>query len=263
MARVWIGTSGFNYPHWRDALYPEGLPQTRWFEHYARTFNAVELNVTFYRLPSQKAFEGWARRAPEHFAFVLKGSRYVTHVQRLSRSAEALERFFAAAEPLGGRLTCVLWQLPPLMPADPERLGRFLIDLKRCPGARATRHAFEFRDPSWFSGDVYRTLSDHDAALVLADAPQRVLGPGMVVSPPGRRAFEVPLTAPFAYLRRHGPGRRFRSNYPTEMIEADARCICGWLKEGKDVFAFYNNDIGGHAVRNARSLAAMVSGDVG
>ncbi len=253
MARVWIGTSGYTYQHWVGVLYPEDLPPQRWFDRYAQVFDAVELNVTFYRLPSPRTFESWAHRAPRDFTFVVKGSRYITHVLRLQQPQQPLRVLLDACRPLGDRLRCVLWQLPPRMAVDPPRLQAFLASLPR-----SIRHAFEFRDSSWFCEEVYELLADHDAALVYADWPFQVLGPGMRRRHMDRQVFHAPLTAGWWYLRRHGPGEAYSGSYPPASLRADARWARRLLASGREGFVFFNNDVSGHAVRNALSLRRLV-----
>lgn len=257
MARAWVGTSGFMYKHWRADLYPRGLAQDRWFAHYVERFDTVELNVTFYRLPAPSAFEGWARVAPADFAFVLKGSRFLTHIKRLKDGA-GLALLFERAAPLGDRLAGVLWQLPPRWPADVERLRGFLEAIEALPAARAVRHAFEFRDASWFTPDVFGLLRAFAAEPVLADAPFQVLPPRKKARPLGKPEVRVPEPGRFAYMRRHGPKGGHEGGYPDALIAADGAWARGWVREGKDAFVYYNNDLGGHAWRNARALAGKL-----
>ena len=263
MARAWIGTSGYAYPHWSGPFYPRDLPESRWFEFYAARFDTVELNVTFYRLPQASAFEGWTRRAPRAFRFVIKGSRYITHVKRLSDTRDAIATLFDRAGALRSRLTCVLWQLPPRFAARPDRLAAFLNDLSGCEAARRTRHAFEFRDASWFTEPVYDLLRRANAAIVISDYPFEVIPAGMRSRSLGRPVVRVPDTARFAYLRRHGPGAVYGSDYPERMVRSDARWIRRWVEAGKDAFVFYNNDYRGYATENARLLARLVGGHEG
>jgi len=253
VARAWIGTSGYTYKHWVGVLYPEGLPPQQWFDRYVQVFDAVELNVTFYRLPASRTFESWARRAPRDFAFVVKGSRYITHVLRLREPQEPVRALLDACRPLGDRLRCVLWQLPPRLGADPLRLQGFLASLPR-----SLRHAFEFRDPSWFCDAVYELLADYDAAVVYADWPFQVLAPGMRRRRMDRPVVRAPQTAGWWYLRRHGPGEPYAGLYPTASLQADARWTRQLLASGHDGFVFFNNDVAGHAVRNALALRRLL-----
>lgn len=283
MPRAYVGTSGYNYPHWRGVFYPEGLAQKRWFEYYAARFGAVELNVTFYGTPKRETFERWAEHTPDGFRFVLKGSRFITHVKRLTEPGATVPRFFERCEPLGEKLGAVLWQLPPRFAADAERLARFCDELVADKRAARVRHAFEFRDASWFDDTVYAALAGAGAAVVLADWPFQVLAPGMGVRRLGgeRPVARVPPAAGWVYLRRHGPGVRYGSGYTPGMLATDARWIRRWLDEGmdtyaffkkeafdeddhelhgSDVFAFFNNDARGYAVRDAARLAGLVAG---
>jgi uncharacterized protein YecE (DUF72 family) len=147
VSQVRIGCSGWNYRDWRGTFYPEALPARRWLEHYATVFDTVEVNTTFYRLPARDAVAHWVQQTPDRFEFTVKASRYLTHMKRLRDMGDGIARFYERIEPLvdAGRLGPVLWQLPPRFPRDDDRLARALERLP--PG----RHAFEFRDPSWFA----------------------------------------------------------------------------------------------------------------
>jgi uncharacterized protein YecE (DUF72 family) len=260
---AWIGTSGYSYEHWRGVLYPQNLPREKWLEHYALVFPAVELNVTFYRLPAASTFTAWRRAAPAYFRFVLKGSKLITHFKRLEDVTEALQTFFEPAGKLGIGLAAVLWQLPPRFPANPKRLDAFLASAaaawaRRSRRARPLRQAVEVRDRSWLSDDVYDVLRRHDAALVTADAPFRLLADPMQPADedPGT-VIRVPAVSSWVYMRRHGPGGGHRGSYTDSHLGRDARAIAAWAKD-RDVFVFFNNDQGGHAPRNAAALSRMV-----
>jgi len=253
---AWIGTSGYVYPHWVGVLYPEGLPSRRWLAHYAQHFNAVELNVTFYRLPDPKIFQEWREQVPGGFRFILKGSRFITHVRRLRDVDEAVVNFFLRAEPIRERLGGVLWQLPPRFRADPARLAAFCRTLPP-----SVRHAFEFRDASWFTDAVFAHLQALDAAVVAADWPYQVLLPDMEPEEIPRPVVRVPHTARWAYVRRHGPGAVYGSRYPDAMIRRDAAWVRAQLRAGREVYVFYNNDVAGHAVRDALALRRLVAGE--
>jgi uncharacterized protein YecE (DUF72 family) len=144
---VSIGTSGFTYPHWRGVFYPEKLPQSKWLEYYAEFLPSLELNVTFYRLPAESAFESWYRRTPHHFTFALKGSRFITHVKRLKDPQEPLTLFFARSKKLKQKHRVTLWQFPPGFKVNKERIEKFVQSLRE---HSECLHAFEFRDQSWF-----------------------------------------------------------------------------------------------------------------
>ena len=230
---VRIGCSGWNYRHWREIVYPRGIPARRWLEHYATLFDTVEVNTTFYRLPSVSAAEGWVEQTPPGFLFAVKASRYLTHMKRLTDMDRGLRRFYERIEPLArsGKLGPVLWQLPPHFERNDERLESALVALP--PG----RHCFEFRNPSWFVDEVYELLRRHGAGLVIADRPEA-------------RDFQTQeTTADFVYLRFHHGGDD--GNYTHRSLGVWARRIEEWRRD-RDVYAYFNNDWSGHAVENAR-----------
>jgi uncharacterized protein YecE (DUF72 family) len=234
---VRVGCSGWNYAHWRERVYPRGLPQRRWLEHYARLFDTVEVNATFYRLPTRSAVAGWVEQSPPGFLFAVKASRYLTHIKRLRDLGAGVERFYERLEPLldSPKLGPVLWQLPENFHRDDERLADALARLP--PG----RHCFEFRHESWFAADVYAALREHEAALVVGDHP--------------KRPFQtLELTAGWTFLRFHYGSRGRNGNYSDSELEAWARRIDGWRRDAVDVYAYFNNDWEGYAVRNGRWL---------
>jgi uncharacterized protein YecE (DUF72 family) len=240
--RVWVGTSGWQYRDWRGTFYPDGLAHDRWLEAYAKRFPTVELNNSFYRLPEASTFARWRDRTPVGFVMSVKVSRYLTHVLRLQRPTEPIRRLWYRASELGPRLGPLLFQLPPRFPAEPERLGRLLDALPS--GARA---AFEFRDPSWLIDDVLDQLRRADAALVWPDSP-------------GRRRGELPVTASWAYVRFHR-GRRADPHY-------DRRTLRTWAHRLADLpvdeaWAYFNNDEGGAAPRDAARLIQLLRDRLG
>ena len=232
MKRVRIGCSGWNYADWRERFYPKGLPARLWLEHYSREFDTVEINATFYRLPRETAVAGWVRESPPGFVFAVKMSRYVTHVKRLRDLPPSLELFYSRIRPLvpSPKLGPVLWQFPPDFRRDDERLGAALAQLP------SGRHCFEFRHESWFVEDVYELLRRHAVALVIGDTPRRRF-----------QAYE--LTADWTFLRFHHGTRGRYSNYSERELEEWARRIERWAPE-VDVYAYFNNDRNGYAVRN-------------
>jgi uncharacterized protein YecE (DUF72 family) len=228
-----VGCSGWSYEHWRGPLYPASEPEARWLELYAQWFDTVEVNSSFYRLPTLKAVERWARATPAGFCFAVKASRYLTHVKRLRELPPGVDRFYERIEPLreAGKLGPVLWQLPPRFRRDDERLARALGALP--PG----RHAFEFRDDTWFAEDVYDLLRAHDVALVVADRAPREPTPWVD-------------TSGWAYVRFHR-GRARGGAYGGQALRTWASRI---RASGQDVYAYFNNDWEGFAVENARML---------
>ena len=241
--RAYIGTSGYSYKHWKNVLYPSGLATSRWLEFYSRTFNSVELNVTFYRLPKRQTFETWKEQTPPHFRFVIKGSRYITHLRRLLQSAEALDNFFTNAAGLGKKLICVLWQLPPSMKMNIQRLDDFLHVLKEKYGW--CRHSFEFRNPSWFTPQTYECLTRYDASLCIADSP--------------RASTPVHTSATFLYLRFHGGRVLYGSEYSRQELAAWATNAARWMRGKTVLFAFFNNDAQGFAVKNAQMFKELIN----
>jgi uncharacterized protein YecE (DUF72 family) len=236
MKPVLIGCSGWNYPHWRERVYPKGLPQRLWLEHYATLFDTVEVNNTFYRLPSRSAVAGWVERTPSEFVLTVKASRYLTHIRRLNDLASGVRRFYDAIEPLveSRKLGPVLWQLPANFHRNDERLAAALECLPE------GRHCFEFRHASWFVPEVYDLLRGRDVALVIGDDP--------------RRPFQAhELTAGWTFIRFHHGRRGRNGNYSQTELEEWRTRIAGWRSE-VDVYAYFNNDWEGYAVANARWL---------
>lgn len=231
-----IGTSGYQYPHWRGCFYPRELPQKDWFGFYASRFGTVEINNTFYHLPDAKTWTEWNRRAPDGFCYAVKLNRYITHLKRLKDAKAPLERFIKRARRLDEHLGPILAQLPPHWGVNPKRLAEFLeATSSKC------RWCVEFRDPSWLTPHVYELLRQHEVALCLHD-----------------RIEDHPrvLTASWTYLRFHGD--RYHGTYSSQKLTA----VAGWVREqaaeGMDVYAYFNNDAEGYAVRNAADLIRYV-----
>ncbi len=237
MGRILVGTSGYNYTHWRDVLYPKGLAQRHWLERYAETFATVELNATFYRLPTRAAVEGWRQRTPDRFCFAVKGSRYLTHMKQLLDGGPGLRRFFEPVLALGPKLGPVLWQLPPRLPVDLERLDAFLA---RQPSG--IRCAVEFRSESWYTEAVCGVLDRHGAAFCEHDH--------LPLAPPR-------LTGGWRYRRFHGTTGRYSGRYGARALEPVALDLAAWSRRG-DAYVYFNNDLAGHAVRDALDLIALL-----
>jgi uncharacterized protein YecE (DUF72 family) len=236
-----IGCSGWNYASWKHEFY-EGLPARSWLEHYARHFDTVEVNNTFYRLPTREAVANWERTVPSGFLFSVKASRYLTHIKRLLDMGAGLERFYERIEPLlhSPKLGPILWQLPPNFQRDDERLARAL---RRLP--RGQRHCFELRHPAWFADDVYALLREHGVALVIGDRPEV-------------KAFQAHVfTAMFTYVRFHYGSRGRRGNYSEAELREWADRFAAWSAE-VEIFAYFNNDWEVFAVRNALRLKQLL-----
>ncbi len=234
MKPVWVGCSGWNYPHWRQTVYPKGLPARRWLEYYATLFETVEVNNTFYRLPTRSAVANWVEQTPPGFLFTIKASRFLTHMKRLTDMGGGVERFYERLEPLveSPKLGPVLWQLPERFHRNDERLASALRRLP--PG----RHCFEFRHPSWFVPDVYALLREHGVALVIGDHPERAF-----------QTYE--LTTGWTFVRFHyGRDALMNGNYSERELEEWKQRFAAW-RTRIEIFAYFNNDWEGFAVRNA------------
>ena len=216
--RVWVGTSGFSYPPWRGSFYPAKLPAADMLGFYAQQLPTVEINNTFYRMPSPALLERWSAATPADFVFALKCSRRITHELRLHDAQSAVERFASGAATLGGKLGPVLFQLPPWLHKDLPRLEAFLAVLAQV--ARGLRPAFEFRHASWFSDDVYATLRTAGASLCIAEAEK----------------LETPLqaTASWGYLRLR------REDYTPAALDAWAGRIAG--QPWHEVYVFVKHE---------------------
>ena len=234
--RLRVGTSGYQYDHWRGLFYPSGLAKRRWFEYYASHFDSVEINNTFYQLPGEHTFDAWRAQAPEGFCFALKFSRYGSHLKRLKQPEDSIARFLGRAGRLGATLGPILVQLPPRWSPDLERLEAFL---EAAPPER--RFAVEFRDPRWLCEPVYGLLRRCGAALCVHD---------LIEGHPRE------ITADWVYLRFHG--ERYAGSYSHQFLAAAAARIRRELARRLDVYAYFNNDLGGHAVRNALDLRRYV-----
>jgi uncharacterized protein YecE (DUF72 family) len=230
--KVWIGTSGWQYGHWRERFYPRGLPQAEWLETYAGAFQTVESNNAFYRLPEAKTFAAWAARTPPGFVMAVKVSRYLTHIKRLSDPEEPVERFVSRVRHLGDKLGPVLLQLPPTLRID---LGRLEATLERFPSE--FRVAVEFRHDSWYVDDTRRLLERRGAALCLAD----------------RRGVLTPLwrTADWTYLRFHEGRAAPRPCYGRDALRAWVARLHETAGGEGEAFVYFNNDLLACALRDA------------
>ncbi|MGV9733345.1 DUF72 domain-containing protein [Rhodococcus aetherivorans] len=270
MAQVRIGISGWRYAPWRGDFYPSGLPQRRELEYAAERFGSIEINGTFYALQRPSSFLRWRDETPDGFVFAVKGGRFVTHMKRLVDVDDALANFFATGVlALGPKLGPVLWQLPPTLAFEPERLGAFLTSLPastREAAALAARHtdkvredrvwteidadrpiryALEVRHPSFADEEAAALLRRLDVALVVADTA-------------GRFPFLTEATTDFVYVRLHGDTELYASGYTPEALDEWAARIRGWRSEGRDVYVYFDNDIKGYAPWDALELQRRV-----
>jgi uncharacterized protein YecE (DUF72 family) len=237
--RARVGCSGWEYKHWRGDFYPAELPRPRWFEHYASRFDTVEINNTFYRLPERSTFAAWKARAPAGFLYAVKASRFLTHMKKLKDPEEPLERLFSRMSALGPHLGPVLYQLPPGWKVDVDRFRHFLGLLPS-----GVRHVIEFRNPSWYDRRVCASMEEHDVALCLHDMPG---------SAPARRR-----VGPFVYVRFHGASSKYGGGYSEDRLRGWADWLNAERQNGCDVYAYFNNDVGGHAPRDAVTLRRVL-----
>ena len=243
MARLHVGTSGFVYRHWRGVFYPEDVPAKAWLRFYADVFSTVELNTTFYQLPSAASVDRWRAGTPDGFVFAAKGSRFITHMKLLLRPKEALKRYFDVVQRLGPKLGPVLWQLPPrLVKPDLERLDAF-IDLL----PRHLRHAFEFRSDGWYTDEVCELLDHHGCAFCEHDNVKR----------PAPRH-----TGGFRYVRFHGSSAMYQGRYGKAALRPWAEDLRRWRASGRDAYVYFNNDLGGHAVMDALDLSEQLGAEL-
>jgi uncharacterized protein YecE (DUF72 family) len=237
---VRIGCSGWNYPHWRERIYPKGLPARRWLGYYADLFDTVEVNNTFYRLPRRESVAAWVEESPAGFLFAVKASRFLTHMKRLTDMGQGVRRFYERIDPLvrSPKMGPVLWQLPESFRRDQERLASALARLP------TGRHCFEFRHPSWFCDETYALLREHGVALVIGDHPER--------------PFQThELTVDWTFVRFHYGSRGRDGNYSERELEDWAERIAGWRARA-GVYAYFNNDWMGYAVKNGQRLRALL-----
>lgn len=240
-ASIHIGTSGWHYGHWRGPFYPHDLPSKAYLEYYMERFHTVEINNSFYQLPKEETFAAWRDTVPSGFIFAVKGSRYITHMKKLKDPEQAVSAFLERAKVLGDRRGPILFQLPPRWKVNPQRLDSFLAALPA-----HFRYAFEFRDPSWFTPQVYDALAGHGAAFCIYELAGQV-------SP-------KEVTADFVYVRLHGPGGPYQGQYGTEVLAGWAGAFATWAGQGKEVYCYFDNDEAGYAAQDAMRIQEMTHG---
>ncbi len=238
-AEYFVGTSGWHYDHWRGLYYPEGLARPKWLQFYGKQFNTVELNNSFYHLPTEKAFVTWRESAPENFVFAVKVSRFITHIKKLRNIGSALDNFLSRACLLQDKLGPLLYQLPPNMKRNDMVLENFLSSLPQ-----EYRHVFEFRHESWIDDAVFETLRRYKVGLCVFDMP------GFTCPPVA--------TSDFAYIRFHGSGGMYSSCYSNEELSQWAKKIAKLARGVKTVYIYFNNDAEAFAVKNALTLAGYL-----
>lgn len=238
-AQVRIGCSGWQYKHWREIFYPKGLPQTRWFAFYAEHFDTVEINNSFYMLPKPQTFEKWRDQAPPGFCYAVKANRYLTQAKKLKECEEPIGRMMAATRHLGDRLGPMLYQLPPKMGINLERLESFLQLVPE-----DVTNVFEFRNASWYAPETYSLLDRYGASFCIHDMPGS--------------ASERIVTGPIAYVRFHGGEGKYWGRYSDEGLLSWTDWAVEQARAGRSVWCYFNNDIHGHAIHDAQTLKSMV-----
>jgi uncharacterized protein YecE (DUF72 family) len=236
---IHIGTSGWHYQHWKGNFYPARIASSDMLRYYAERFDTVELNSCFYKLPTLAAVKAWVRQTPAQFVFSLKASRYITHNRKLREPGETIARFFEMAKGFGNKLGPVLFQFPPVWQANPQRLAEFLSALPA-----KIDYAFEFRNPTWHTREIYRLLDRFNAALCIFDIA----------------GYQSPfdLTAGFAYVRLHGPGKAYQGKYSPSTLRRWAKRIESWAAQDHRVYFYFDNDQTGFAAANAFELSRML-----
>jgi uncharacterized protein YecE (DUF72 family) len=244
MAEIRIGTSGWHYKHWKGPFYPADLPASKMLAFYMRHFDAVEINNSFYRLPSPDALAAWRDATPPGFCFAAKASRFLTHNKKLKEPENALQNFLPRIEVLGKKLGPILFQLPPSWKCNTERLEEFLSVLPK-----KHRYTFEFREQSWICDANLELLRRHNAAFCIYE----IAG---YHSP-------IEVTADWAYVRLHGPGGKYQGSYSDEKLREWAKQIARWSRRLRAIHIYFDNDQAGYAAQNALRLKQFVREEIG
>jgi uncharacterized protein YecE (DUF72 family) len=236
---ILIGCSGYYYKDWREKFYPKKLPQKEWLPYYARYFNTVEINNTFYKFPEASMFERWKEITPENFRFTLKGSRYITHMKKLKSVEESLDRFYEVSSVLEDKLASILWQLPPNLKRNDERLEKFCKQL-----SKSVPQIIEFRNMSWFDEEVFDILQKYNVAYC-------------IISAPGELPEFLNITAPWTYIRFHGKEHWYNYKYSNEELQQWADKVSAM--DAEQVMIYFNNDYNANAVTNGQELMDILS----
>ncbi|MDQ6675763.1 MAG: DUF72 domain-containing protein [Acidobacteriota bacterium] len=239
-AEIRIGTSGWHYKHWVGAFYPPRWPASKMLGFYQLRFDTVEINNSFYRLPPEKALNGWRLSTPPGFCFAVKGSRFLTHMKKLKDPGPGIDKFFSRADLLEEKLGPVLFQLPPNWEVNLGRLENFLDALPKWH-----RYAFEFRNATWNTPEVLQLLRQRNVAY----CPFHLAG---YQSP-------VEITADITYIRLHGPGGKYQGSYDDEALRVWAQRIKDWRRELKAIYFYFDNDDSGYAAYNALRLRELIA----
>ncbi len=249
-AEIFIGTSGWVYSHWKEIFYPPKLPPSDYLNFYSRHFNTTEINSSFYHLPRATTFQKWYNQTPKDFVFSTKASRFITHIKRLESVEESWGQFIENALNLKEKLGPILFQFPPSFKADRENIQRLkeflqlLANYSLSTTHYPLKYAFEFRHKTWIDKKVFDLLKKYNVAWVISDS--------------SRYPKSETITADFVYIRMHGPGALFASKYSDKDLKELAQKIAEYIKQGKDVFVYFNNDFYGYAPENAKELINLL-----
>ena len=243
--KILIGTSGWNYNDWKEAFYPEKVKSKDYLKFYAKHFPTTEVNYSFYRLPRPKTYQNWRQQTPADFCFAVKTSRFITHIKKLKDIRQPWNTFIKNALNLKKKLGPILFQFPPNFKASEENIKRLENLLKITSRRKKLETAFEFRHVSWLDEKIYSLLRKYNAAWVIADSSTYPKA-------------EI-ITADFVYVRMHGSKILFSSRYTDKELKTLARKIKKWNRKAKKIYVYFNNDVRGYAVENAKKLAELLS----
>jgi uncharacterized protein YecE (DUF72 family) len=237
--RIYIGTSGWNYKSWKEKFYPKALSQKDWLGYYSKRYNSVEINNTFYQLPKKETFKNWYRSTPDDFLFSIKASRYITHLKKLKNCKEAVDKLLEYSSGLDKKIGIFLFQMPANQRKDYTKLENFL---KLLP--EKYRYAFEFRHDSWFDDGIYRLLHNSNCGIVINSSP--------------RFPYKDIATGNICYIRMHGSKKLYSSKYSKDELKEFAEIIIKYHNRGFHSYIYFNNDVHGYAVENARELHNLI-----
>ena len=239
VTNIHIGTSGWSYKHWKENFYPKGTKPADYLTYYAAQFSTTEINTTFYHLPRISTVENWVTKVPDTFTFCIKMNRFITQTKRLKEPEEPLERFFTAIEPVKHLCGIILLQLPPSLAFDYERADYFFSLLKK--EYNEYEFALEVRHNSWLEADSISLLTKYEIAFVISQSGNKF-------------PYAELVTAKNIYVRFHGPDALYASSYSDESLRYYAGKFLSWQNEGHVIWAYFNNDINGHAINNGKTL---------
>jgi uncharacterized protein YecE (DUF72 family) len=244
LGEIHIGTSGWHYRHWIGTFYPSATKSTEQFGLYQDKFDTVEINNSFYKLPSPETFKAWRKDSPDNFLFVVKASRFITHMKKLTDPRASTQKFFQNVKYLREKLGPILFQLPPSWKKNTTRLEEFLSALPK-----KFRYVFEFRNTTWYDEEIYALLRANNCAFCIYELA-------------GHNS-PMQVTADFVYVRLHGPGGKYQGSYSNKQLRDWAEQCIDWQKDGHDVFVYFDNDERGYAAFNALTLKEIVKEKLG